>query len=91
MSETDWDEQKRIEDELREMREILSVAQVVVSSLELDEVLNVILFGAMAITETPAGSIALYDEAASSVHMYVHAGLSEEFATKTGGWSRRVG
>lgn len=82
MSEDVWAEQKRIEDELREMREILSVAQVVVSSLELDKVLNVILSGAMAITETPAGSIALYDEAASTVHMHVHAGLSEEFATK---------
>ncbi len=76
------DDQKRVEEELREMREILSVAQVVVSSLDLDEVLNVILSGAMAIMEIPAGSIALYDETNSSVHLHVHAGLSEEFTTK---------
>ncbi len=76
------DDQKRIEDELREMREILSVAQVVVSSLDLDEVLNVILSGAMAIMEAPAGSIALYDESVSSVQLRVHSGLSSEFTTK---------
>ena len=75
-------EQKQIEEELQEMREILSVAQVVVSSLDLDEVLNVILSGAMAIMDTPAGSIALYDEANSSVHLRVHSGLSDDFATK---------
>ena len=82
MGEAVLDEQKRIEDELREMREILSVAQVVVSSLDLDEVLNVILSGAMAIMEAPAGSIALYDESISSVQLRVHAGLSDEFTTK---------
>ncbi len=39
-----------------------SVAQVVVSSLELDEVLQNILSSAMGIMDMPAGSIALYDE-----------------------------
>ncbi len=82
MAETVLDEQSRIADELREMREILSVAQVVVSSLDLDEVLHVILCGAMAIIEAPAGSIALYDESISSVHLRVHAGLSDKFTTK---------
>jgi diguanylate cyclase (GGDEF)-like protein len=82
MAEASLDVHKRIEDELREMREILSVAQVVVSSLDLDEVLNVILSGAMAIMQTPAGSIALYDESISSVHLRVHSGLSDKFATK---------
>ena len=76
------DDQKRIADELREMKEILSVAQVVVSSLDLDEVLDVILGGARSIMEMPAGSIALYDEPSSTVRLSVHAGLSKEFATK---------
>ena len=75
-------DQKRIEEELREMKEILSVAQVVVSSLDLDEVLEVILGGARSIMEMPAGSIALYDAPSSTVRLSVHAGLSEEFATK---------
>lgn len=82
MSEIVLDDQIRIAEELREMKEILSVAQVVVSSLDLDEVLNVILSGAMAIMEIPAGSIALYNEDNSSVHLRVHSGLSKEFATK---------
>jgi len=76
------DHHKRIEEELRELRELLSVAQVVVSSLDLDEVLQDILASAMAITETPAGSIALYDEQSSRVHLRVHAGLSDRLTEK---------
>lgn len=83
MGEAVLDEQKRIEEELREMKEILSVAQVVVSSLDLDEVLHVILSSALAIMEIPAGSIALYDESISSVQLRVHSGLSEEFTRKS--------
>lgn len=83
MGEAVLDEQKRIEEELREMKEILSVAQVVVSSLDLDEVLHVILSSALAIMEMPAGSIALYDESISSVQLRVHSGLSEEFTRKS--------
>jgi len=74
--------QRLIEDELRELRELLSVAQVVVSSLDLDEVLQDILASAMAITETPAGSIALYDEQSLRCHLRVHAGLSDKLVAK---------
>lgn len=90
MGEAVLDDQRRIEEELREMREILSVAQVVVSSLDLDEVLHVILSSAMAIMEIPAGSIALYDESISSVHLRVHEGLSEKF-TKKNRWLVKEG
>jgi len=76
------DHRQMIEDELRELRELLSVAQVVVSSLDLDEVLQDILASAMAISETPAGSIALYDEHTSRCHLRVHAGLSERLTAK---------
>lgn len=71
-----------LEEELRELRSILSVAQVVVSSLELDEVLDNILGSAMAIMEMPAGSIALYDEDRSELELHAHAGLSETFVAK---------
>lgn len=53
--------QHQLEEELRGRKDILSVAQVVVSSLELDEVLANILGSAMAVMERPAGSIARYD------------------------------
>ena len=79
-----------LEEELRDLRSILSVAQVVVSSLELDEVLENILGGAMAIMEMPAGSIALYDEERSELELHCHAGLSENFVAKVA-WKVKPG
>ena len=59
----DWSaQQEELEEEVRGLKSILTVAQVVVSSLDLDEVLQNILCSAMAIMDMPAGSIALYDE-----------------------------
>jgi len=87
---------QQIEDELRELRELLTVAQVVVSSLNLDEVLQDILISAMAIMQMPAGSIALYDEQTSRVHLRVHSGLSakltakDKWLVKPGGLTHRI-
>jgi diguanylate cyclase (GGDEF)-like protein len=69
-------------EEVRELKNILSVAQLVVSSLKLDEVLQNILHSAMAIMDFPAGSIALYNEADGSLELHVHAGLSETFTAR---------
>jgi len=69
-------------EELQCMREILSVAQVVVSSLDLDEVLQNILCSALGIMDMPAGSIALYDPVASQLELHAHVGLSEAFVAK---------
>lgn len=75
---------------------ILNVAQVVVSSLDLDEVLQNIVHSAMAIMDMPAGSIALYDEASSQLTLHAHAGLSEKFVAldrwqvKPGGLTREI-
>ncbi|PLX98491.1 MAG: GGDEF domain-containing protein [Desulfuromonas sp.] len=75
-------ENTEIVEELRELKDILTVAQVVVSSLDLDEVLQNILISAMAIMEIPAGSIALFDEETSRLELHAHAGLSEAFTNK---------
>jgi diguanylate cyclase (GGDEF)-like protein len=61
------------------LKGILNVAQVVVSSLDLDEVLQNILHSAMAVMDMPAGTIALYDEDSSQLELRAHAGLSETF------------
>ena len=73
---------RNLREELRELRSILDVAQIVVSSLELDEVLDNILASAMGLVEIPAGSIALYDEDRSELELHAHAGLSETFVAK---------
>lgn len=82
--------------ELNNLRSILSVAQVVVSSLDLDEVLQNILCSAMGILDVPAGSVALYDEHSSQLALHAHAGLSEVFLArdrwrvKPGGLTHRI-
>ena len=75
-------ENTEVYEEIRELKDVLTVAQVVVSSLDLDEVLHNILISAMTIMEIPAGSIALYDEESSRLELHAHAGLSEEFVSK---------
>ncbi len=76
------DDPKELKKELRGLKNILSVAQVVVSSLNLEEVLDNILGSAMAVMEMPAGSIALYDRAANKLSLKVHHGLSEKFTAR---------
>ncbi|TLM67246.1 MAG: sensor domain-containing diguanylate cyclase [Deltaproteobacteria bacterium] len=68
-----------LERELKGLKDLLSVAQVVVSSLDLDEVLQNILHSAMTIMDMPAGTIALYDEGGGKLELHAHAGLSETF------------
>jgi GAF domain-containing protein len=86
----------QIEEELKGLREILSVAQVVVSSLELGEVLQDLLFSAMAVMDMPAGSIALYDHPRRELSLHAHAGLSPSFVAldrwqvQPDGLSRRI-
>lgn len=69
-------------DEVKGLKNLLSVAQVVVSSLDLDEVLQNILHSAMAITDFPAGSIALYEESEQQLVLHAHAGLSQSFIAR---------
>jgi len=71
-----------LEKELRGLKNILSVAQVVVSSLDLEEVLDNILGSAMAVMEMPAGSIALYNPNSNTLSLKVHHGLSEAFTSR---------
>ncbi|MDT8440990.1 MAG: sensor domain-containing diguanylate cyclase [Desulfuromonadales bacterium] len=74
--------ERQLHDELRGLKDLLNIAQIVVSSLDLDEVLQNILHSAMAIIDMPAGTIALYDETTSRLKLHAHAGLSERFVAK---------
>ena len=65
--------------QVKGLKGILSVAQIVVSSLELDEVLQNILHSAMSVMDMPAGSVALYDATTYQLELHAHAGLSEKF------------
>lgn len=68
-----------LNEQVQGLKGILNVAQVVVSSLELDEVLQNILHSAMSVMDMPAGTVALYDSASRQLELRSHAGLSEKF------------
>ncbi len=76
--------------ELQGFKDLISVAQVVVSSLQLDEVLLDILTSAMAIMDMPAGSVALYEESSGEMIIHAHAGLSQNFVANDR-WAIRPG
>ena len=76
------DSSAELREELRGLKDLLEVARVVVSSLELDRVLQSILDHAMDLMEMPAGSIALFEEEYSQLTMHAHAGLSETFVAR---------
>jgi len=72
-----------LEREPKGLKDLLSVAQEVVASIELDEALQNILLSAMTMTDMPAGSVALYDEETNKLELHAHAGLSEKFISLT--------
>ncbi|HEX9779291.1 MAG TPA: sensor domain-containing diguanylate cyclase [Geopsychrobacteraceae bacterium] len=64
------------------LREIIDIAQVVVSTLDLNEVLQRILRMTRALVDVPAGSIALYDKAGHSMELHAAEGLSDTFKAR---------
>ena len=81
---------KELAEQLSGVRLVLNTAQVVVSSLNLNEVLQNILHGAMSIMDMPAGTLALYDNDTCQLELSAHAGLSEQFVAR-GHWKVRQG
>ncbi|WP_020676104.1 GGDEF domain-containing protein [Geopsychrobacter electrodiphilus] len=82
--------------EAKSLHEIIKISRMVVSSLDLDEVLQKILLYARELVETPAGSIALFDETTSTMTLHAGTGLSEEFMMRdswhveAGGLTRKI-
>ncbi|HEX9860501.1 MAG TPA: sensor domain-containing diguanylate cyclase [Nitrospirota bacterium] len=70
---------KILNEEVRELIDLLEVAKLVVSTLDIDQVLDAILKSAMKLTSTSAGSIALYDKATNELEMRAHSGFSRDF------------
>ncbi len=61
------------------LKDLIEVAKTVVSTLDLDTLLQAIMISAMQYAETPAGSVALYDARNKELSLHVHRGLSSEF------------
>lgn len=72
------------------LRELIEVAKTVVSTLDLDTLLQAIMVSAMHYSETPAGSVALYDSKKNELSLHAHQGLSADFI-KVERWNVTVG
>ena len=82
--------------EHKRLLDIMETARTVVSQLDLDKVLSLILKKAMAITKTRAGSIALYTPDTATMRIHAHRGFTRKFIAnrewqvKQGGLTDRI-
>jgi diguanylate cyclase (GGDEF)-like protein len=81
MSQCDCNKES-LEIQIKALKDLIEVAKAVVSTLDLDTVLQAILSSAMVFSETPAGSVALYDDKNGELTLHVHSGLSAAFIKK---------
>lgn len=72
-------EKALLESQVRALEELIEVARAVVSTLDLDTLLQAILNSAMHFADAPAGSIALYDDTRAELSLHAHAGLTADF------------
>src|SRR6266702_4330058 len=68
-----------LESQIKALNDLIAVAKAVVSTLDLDTVLQAILTSAMGFAEMPAGSVALYDDRTQELNLHAHSGLSADF------------
>lgn len=73
------EKQRELEAHIQDLTELISVARTVVSSLELDKVLDRILESARSFMAMPSGMLAVYNERNAEMELHVHSGLSPEF------------
>jgi diguanylate cyclase (GGDEF)-like protein len=72
----------KISKEVKELTDLFEIAKTVVSTLDLDKVLESILKSAMDIADAPSGSIALYDSNKNEMTIRAARGFSEAFMSK---------
>jgi diguanylate cyclase (GGDEF)-like protein len=65
-----------LEAQVRALKDLIEVAEAVVSSLDLDAVLKTILDSAMRFAGIPAGTIALYDDLRREFTLHAYAGVT---------------
>jgi len=75
---------------IQEWIDLLEIAKLVVSTLDMDQVMEAILKSAMKITNTSAGSIALYNKEKQELELHAHKGFSQGFINSSK-WKVREG
>ncbi len=75
----------------KRMSDTIETARVVVSQLDLDKALSIVLKRAMEMTKTVAGSIALYTPKTSTMRIHAYRGFSKYFIADRAWKVRRGG
>lgn len=70
---------EELESQVKGLKDLIEVAKAVVSTLDLDTVLQAILTSAMGFAQTPAGSVALYYDSRRELSLHAHSGLTADF------------
>jgi len=65
--------------QVKALEDLIEIAGTVVSTLDVDTVLQAVLLSAMRFAGTPAGSVVLLDEEKNEICLVAHEGLSSEF------------
>lgn len=73
------EKQRQLESHIQDLTDLISVARTVVSTLELDQVLQTILHNALTFMNMPSGLLAVYQENSDRMVMRAHAGMSADF------------
>lgn len=82
MIECEACDREHLEAQVKALKDLIEVAKAVVSTLDLDTVLQAILTSAMRFADTPAGSVALYDDKKMELTLHAHAGLTADFVKR---------
>ncbi len=85
-----------VDKEKKRLLDIMETARSVVSQMDLDKVLAIILKRAMELTQTRAGSVALFEAKTGTLRIHAHRGFSRGFignrawAVRRGGLTERI-
>jgi diguanylate cyclase (GGDEF)-like protein len=80
MSGSDSNSRESLESQVQALTDLIEVARAVVSTIDLDTVLQSILVSAMHFAATPAGTLAAYNEKRKGFILHSHEGFSADFA-----------
>jgi len=72
------EKQRQLETHIQDLTDLIGVARTVVSTLEIDQVLQTVLESARSFTGMPAGMLAVYNESSDRMILHVHTGLSSD-------------
>jgi diguanylate cyclase (GGDEF)-like protein len=85
-----WMLATRFEKSATLLRKIYEIVLLLASSTDMEKILNEIVHSATMLTNTPAGSLALYDESKNELSMATSLGFSEQFS-RVRKWNVRIG